>query len=375
MSVSAAAPRPATPAAPDYSPPRRAAPRPATPAAPRRAPLLPCLVVELSTFAPTCWRERPAARDSGTMHPAISELLGYSGGVIGRRAHPELATRFDSALRAGELVAVLPGGYVHRDRVSDWRALADAVWWWDPRAVIVGESAAALMFWPELTPRSVEVATRRGAAGRAGFAFTRRSIPAELVVQRGGAQIASPALTAIDLVPRYGGEVIDRVLRSRTTTLADMQRALALSGGRRGNKDRRLLLLDSRGEPWSAAERLAHRLLRAGGINAWHANVPIVCDGQKFFMDIAMDHCPVVVEIDGKDHLREDMFEYDRTRGNLLLLAGKQVLHFTWRMLVDEPEWVIATVRRAIDRYPADVCLGLGAAKSTLTSAMQGVAR
>lgn len=297
------------------------------------------------------------------MHPAIDELLRYSGGAVGRSAHPELATRFDRALRQGEIVAVLRGAYVHPDRARDWRALADAVYWWDPRAVVVGQAAAAMTFWPDLVPHHVEVATPRPAANRAGFVFTRREIPAELVIQRAGVRIAAPALTALDLVPEYGGDVIDRALRSRTTTLAEMHRALELTGHRTGNRVRRHALLDSRGEPWSAAERLAHRLLRAAGIDAWHANVCIVCDGRKFYMDIAMDHCPVVIEIDGKDHLREGMFDYDRWRGDLLLLAGKQVLRFTWNMLVGKSEWVVATVRRAIELYPPSQ--GPGADKPT----------
>jgi very-short-patch-repair endonuclease len=226
--------------------------------------------------------------------------------------------------------------------------LADAVYWWDPRAVVVGEAAAAMTLWPELEPRRGEVATPRAVRSRAGFAFTRRNIPSELVIQRAGVRLAAPALTALDLVPEHGGDVIDRALRSRVTTLAEMRRALELSGHRVGNEARRLALLDSRSEPRSAAERLAHRLLRAAGIDAWPAKVPVVCDGQTFYLDIAMDRCPVVVEIDGKDHLRADMFDYDRWRGDLLLLAGKRVLHFTWKMLVDKPEWVVDTVRRAI---------------------------
>jgi very-short-patch-repair endonuclease len=168
-------------------------------------------------------------------------------------------------------------------------------------------------------------------------------------VRTAGTNVASPALTALDLVSRYGGDPIDRALRSRMTTLAGMQRAIDITPGRRGNSDRRQMLLDSRGEPWSEGERLAHRHLRAAGLTRWHANVPILCESTTYFQDIAMDDCPVVVEVDGKIHMRPDLFESDRRRGNYLLLAGKQVLHFTWRMVNDEPDWFVGMTRRAME--------------------------
>lgn len=286
------------------------------------------------------------------MHPAITELLQYSDGVIGRRDYPELVTRLDYAVQCGDLVVLLPSVYATPAAARRWRVRARAVTLWDERAVVTDEAAAAMTFWPDLIPEVIAVAGRRSQATRPGYRFSRRGLPEPCVLQLAGARIASPALTALDLVPRYGGDVIDRALRSRMTTLEQMHRAFDLTPNRAGNNDRRLMLLDSRGEPWSAAERLAHRLLRGAGITRWHANVPIVCDGRKYFQDIVMDDCPVVLEIDGKEfHLTEGAFESDRRRGNDLLLAGRHVLHFTWRMLTEEPGWVIDTVGRARARY------------------------
>lgn len=283
------------------------------------------------------------------MNRAIAELLQHSGGVICRRRYPELAGQIDTLCRSGVLVAVLPGTYAHRDVARHWRTLARAVSEWDDRSVIVGEAAAALTFWPELRPTGVQVAGRRAAFRRPRIEVTRRSIPPELVTTVGGARIASPALTALDLVPRHGGDAIDRALRSRMATLPGMHRALGMTGYRDGNAERRRMLLDSRDEPWSGGERLAHQLLREAGITGWHANVKIVCDGYTFYQDILVDHTPVVVEVDGRIHLRPDIFESDRRRGNYLLLAGRQVLHFTWLMLTQEPAWFVETTRRAID--------------------------
>jgi hypothetical protein len=73
-----------------------------------------------------------------------------------------------------------------------------------------------------------------------------------------GLRYTCPALTALDLCDVMGGDAIDQALRTRASTLAQLYRALELTGGRKGNRTKRQLLLDSRAEPWSKAERLLH---------------------------------------------------------------------------------------------------------------------
>lgn len=285
------------------------------------------------------------------MHRAVAEILSNSGGLISRRNYPELSSQIDVAVRQGDLVRVLPTVYAHRDICRDWRVLTQAVNLWDTNAVVVGEAAAALTFWESRTPKAVEIATSRTRLRFPGFTFTQRTIPQELIMVRRCIRLSAPALTAIDLAPKFHGNSIDDALRGRQATVAGMYEALALTQGRIGNTSRRRLLLDSRAEPWSSGERIAHGLLRAASITRWHANVPIICDGLTFYQDIALDDCPVVAEVDGKVHMRPEKFESDRFRGNLLLLAGKQVLHYTHRMLTEEPEWFVDTVQRAIQQF------------------------
>ena len=142
---------------------------------------------------------------------------------------------------------------------------------------------------------------------------------------------------------------MDQVLRTRTATLAGMHEALRLTGWRAGNRERRALLLDSRDEPWSAAERVCHRLLRAGGITGWHANLPVRLRGQRYFLDVGFPGLRLVIEIDGRLHQTDpDLFESDRWRQNDLVLDGWTVLRFTWRMLEDHPDRVVELVHEAI---------------------------
>jgi very-short-patch-repair endonuclease len=271
-------------------------------------------------------------------------------GLVSRQQHPELARTLHTLCGRGELVTVLPGIYTLPHLADDREIRAAAACLHDPRAVIIGDAAAAASYWPELTHDTVEVAGRRSTLSRPGFRFVKRSIPRELVMQRGGIRLTVPALTALDQVPQRGGDGIDRALRSRMATLAGMREAIALTPGRRGNRDRRIMLLDSRDEPWSAAERLAHRILRDAGITGWSTNVRVECPGGVYYVDIAFRHSRVAIEIDGREfHSDPDQFAHDRHRGNELLLAGKLMLHFTWRMLTEQAAMVVRTTRRALE--------------------------
>jgi very-short-patch-repair endonuclease len=151
-----------------------------------------------------------------------------------------------------------------------------------------------------------------------------------------------------------GGDAIDQALRSRATTLVQLHRAIELTAARVGNPIRRELLLDSREEPWSKAERLFHQLLRDAGITGWKANRPVVLDGATFYVDVIFRRLKLAIEIDGRlYHTGTEVFESDRWRQNLLVLNGWCVLRFTWTMIEDHPEKVLAMVRDAIKMLTA----------------------
>ena len=283
----------------------------------------------------------------GSLQEEVRAIVGREGLVV-RAEHPELRGATERLLRSGELVPVLPGIYTAPLRAGDRvvRLLAVAR---DPDAVFVERTAAQLTFWPKLSGDEICCAARRGMKHRAGFRFDRRHVPSELVHERRGLRMTVPALTALDLCTDVGGDAIDRALRTRTATLAGLHRAFELTGNRRGNRDRRALLLDSRDEPWSEAERLAHRLLRGAGITGWRANRKVVIEGNIYYLDVAFPALKLAVEIDGRLHeTDEDLFESDRWRQNALVLEGWMVLRFTWAMLVDHPDVVLRDIKRAM---------------------------
>ena len=283
----------------------------------------------------------------------IQQILATEG-VIVRRDHPKLVGTIERLVRNGNLRSVLPGVYAEPGACDSIQTQIRALMRWDPDAVLIGSAAAWVSFWPELRVEAVECALRHSRATQTGYCFTRRHIPAELVVNRSGLRYTTPALTALDLCATVGGDAIDQALRTRATTLAQLHQAMELTAARVGNRTRRELLLESRAEPWSKAERLFHRLLRDAGITGWQANRPVVLDDSTFYVDILFRRLKLVIEIDGRlYHTGAEVFESDRWRQNLLVLNGWFVLRFTWTMVEEHPERVIAMVREAIEMLTA----------------------
>jgi very-short-patch-repair endonuclease len=283
-------------------------------------------------------------------HDEVELLLRDGGGLVVRRDHPELGGSFDWLIREGKLVTVLPGVYATPEIAQTWRTRARALALHHRDAVLVGAAAARVSFWPAAPLIQVEAATRCAVKPQAGFSFCRRRIPEELIAVRGGLRYTVPALTAIDLATFECSDAIDIALRVRAATLAGMYEALQMTPHRAGNLERLKLLIDSRNEPWSAAERLSHRLLRAARITGWDTNVPVYIDGQVYYLDIAFKQQKLAIEIDGRRHeTDEDLFESDRWRQNALVVADSwRVLRFTWAMLRNHPGVFVGTVVDAL---------------------------
>ncbi|MGI3785511.1 MAG: DUF559 domain-containing protein [Janthinobacterium lividum] len=283
-----------------------------------------------------------------TLQDEVRSLVDREG-VMARADHPELTGAVARLVRSGELVSVMPGVYTVPTRARDRAIRVLALATRQPDAVLVGRTAAQLSYWPVLAGDTVSYALDHKCVPQPGFHGSRRAVPPELVLERDRLRLTVPALTALDLCSEVGGDGIDHALRTRTATLAGMHDALELSGGRRGNRDRRALLLDSRDEPWSAAERLCHRMLRGARITRWKTNWPVTIERNLYYLDVAFPSLRIVVEIDGRLHETDkDLFESDRWRQNALVLDGWLVLRFTWRMLTEQPDRVLEAIREAL---------------------------
>ncbi|HEY5981496.1 MAG TPA: DUF559 domain-containing protein [Microlunatus sp.] len=260
--------------------------------------------------------------------------------VLARRADLVAVGVIDYALRRREIEAVLPGVYARAHHKAHPEVRIAALRRYEPNAVLLGEAAARLAFWPALDVETVVAAVTRKLAPQAGFRFVRRTVPADWVTEIGGTKVAKPALAALEAGP----DVIDHALREGAITLAEVARAYEATVRWKGHDSRRRLVEESSGNPWSAAERKLHRMLRDAGLTSWQGNYPV----GDHPVDVAFVAQRLAIEIDGRHFHGDATFEKDRWQQNALVLAGWRVLRFTWTMIEEYPERVLATVRTAL---------------------------
>lgn len=273
--------------------------------------------------------------------PALEAHFATSD-VLVRAAARDLVGVIDYALRRGEIEAVLPGVYARRHHRQLAEVRVAALVHYEPRAVVLGRAAARLTFLRTLPVETVVAAVPRRLTPQPGFRFIRRTVPAGWVTEVAGARVASAPLAALE----SGPDVVDVALRERVITLAELERAYAATSRWRGGDERRRLVEESSDNPWSAAERRFHRLLRGAGITDWRGNHPV----GDHPVDVAFPRHRLAIEIDGKQFHGEATFEKDRWQQNALVLAGWRVLRFTWTMIEQYPEQVLDTVRTALSR-------------------------
>jgi len=279
----------------------------------------------------------------------LLELLAQEHGVLVRREQPALTRQLDYGVRTGQLRAILPGIYTLPEPTWEVRIRAAADF--RPGCVFTGATEAMLLWWPQVPIAEVSAAIRHTVRpAHPGFAWQRRTIPPDLTIDREQLRIARPAVSVLDLVPVLGGAVIDEALRRRMVTLHERQTALEQLPFRALNVQRRMLLDDSRDEPWSEPERDAHRLLRAAGFTGFRTNHPIDVKGVRYWVDIAFLRERVVIEIDGwKFHKSRQSFGADRWRYAKLAADNWKVLPFDSVAVTDQPDEFIGVVRTALE--------------------------
>ncbi len=285
----------------------------------------------------------------------VRSLLVEHGGVVLAADHPSLRRTMERMASDGDLVAVLPGTF-RATGDARFSTRVRAVSRRYPRSVITGSAAARFTFWSDLVDERIEVAHPYAttAAGHvaAGIVLVRRSVPPGLVRPVDGIRCTAPSLTALDLCVDRGAEPIHRALRSRTATVASLHAAFALTARRRGNAERMRQLLAAHTAPWSEAEALAHRILHAANIAGWVANLRVgIRTGlflQTYYLDIALPARRLAVEIEGHAHHGSALDQHrDRFRQNDLTLDGWRVLRVDWRMLTDDPGYLVRVVTDA----------------------------
>ena len=284
--------------------------------------------------------------------------LTLAAGIVVGRDHPRLRHAIRRARELGQIVAVLRGIYAEAPAAATFETRCRALFAADPDAILVGRSAAIAHGWIEAAEsETVHAVSARIQGHHPGYRLSRRRIEADHVADADGVRATTGVLTALDLARGGGPAALDDALR-RGIPLDALQNALRAQGRRRGNRQLWVHLRDSRDEPWSPAERAAHRGLRAEGVPGWKANWAVQrSSGVKAFLDIALPELLLAFEIDGYTHHRSAAaFAADKRRDLDLALQG-------WYVVRIDAQWVLedlARFARVVSELAAQRAIALG---------------
>lgn len=239
------------------------------------------------------------------------------------------------------------------------RALA-AVWAAGDGAMASHRTSAAL--WgidrPDDDPIEILLPSRRRDAQPTGVTVHR---PRDLLdlrpIMRQKVPTTNPMRMLLDLGAVDGEAVaaaLTSVLASKVASPAAIRSALVRHAkrGRHGVTALRTALeawLDEELPPDSELEARMAALLIAHRLPPVQFHAVVI----GFEVDFLVQGTNVILECDGwgSHGLNRDQFEFDRIRNVELVAAGYAVVHFTWRRLVDHPDWVAAKIRQAVDRW------------------------
>jgi hypothetical protein len=273
--------------------------------------------------------------------------LGLSRSAIGERARRGGLVRLHRGVFAVGHAAIRPEGH--------WLAAVLAC---GEGALLTHRSAAAL--W-DLRPTSrarIDVTVpRRGTRAHDGIdVHTSTTLaPADATRVR-DIPCTSVARTLLDLAGVVGGRSLarafDRAEILRLLDLRALEEVICRNPGRHGLRPLRALLatLDpQRKFARSDLEELFLALCARSGLPQPIVNGLVAVEGGHLEVDLLWLAHQLVAETDGfETHRSRLAFERDRRRDQLLLREGYRTVRFTWRQLNADPEWVAATVRKAL---------------------------
>jgi hypothetical protein len=293
-----------------------------------------------------------AATQHGLVTAAQCRDLGVSRNTVQR------------LIARGTLAREAPSVYRVTGAPRTWegRALAAALAA-GPGALVSHRSAAHLWgldgFGP---PGRIEVTVARHArpARRSGV-VVHESLAMALADprRRRAVPLTGPARTFLDVASGTNDllvalRALDETRRLGHATWGELWEALLLhaASGRNGIVLARDALRRRNGRrvPDTEFARLFLRLLDDAGLPEPESEVEVTVRGSRYRVDCAYVVPRIAIELDGRDHLRPEVYDGDRARDNRLELEGWLVLRFTWRRFTSRPDEVVAEVRDALDR-------------------------
>jgi very-short-patch-repair endonuclease len=206
--------------------------------------------------------------------------------------------------------------------------------------VLSHASAAAAWDLRRLGAGAIHVTVRGGARRCAGVRVhrTRRLEPHDTTTHR-GIPITSPLRTIIDLAHSLEGRPLEHVL-----DLAEQQRLIDFAELQRRRIPPSLQAVLSHYTATTTRSEMEERFLTLCDEHEIpRPQVNAVVEGIE--VDFVWPHTRLIVEVDGyRYHRAPTAFESDRERDVMLVVAGWQVMRFTWTQLTERPAWVARAV-------------------------------
>ncbi len=290
----------------------------------------------------------------------VPPIAGTQAGVFTRaqaRAAGWSAKQEARLVRRGDWVRVVGHAYVRAGTPVDLVVRATAAHLLTG-GVLSHRSAAVLWQLPVADDGRVHLTVRPQDNPRlAGVVVYRRPpIDDADVDLLDGVLVTSRVRTLADclgtLPPRQAQHLLDRTLLRRWADPADLYARVRVATGLRGTPQLLRLLREAARGSRSEAERRLRLILRRARIRGWRAGVRL--DALGLEVDVLFADARLVLEVDGRaHHSTDDRFQWDRTRQNLLVMAGYTVLRFTWWDVTERPDRVAAMVRAALLRAAA----------------------
>lgn len=167
-----------------------------------------------------------------------------------------------------------------------------------------------------------------------------------------GIPITTPLRTIVDTAAGTNGRTLEHVLdvaeQLRLIDFAELARYVEERPGRPGSPALRATLCRYAAGSTVTRSEMEERFLRLcddHGIRRPEVNTRI--EGAE--VDFAWRDARLIVEVDGyRYHRSPSSFESDRERDVMLVLAGWQVLRFTWTQLTRRPAWVADAVSKRL---------------------------
>lgn len=290
------------------------------------------------------------------LHAGLDAVLVLQDGII--RRDQAMAAGLSGSTVASKVyrerwLRVLPRVYaVDVDPSSATSRVRAAALWAGDDAVVTGEAAA---WWWGLTDRApgtveVVVGSARRMSRVAGIEVLRTDLSDLEIDRHRRIPVTTPAATCLHLARSGRPDLLEVALR-RGLRGNLLDETLEVGRGRPGQAQARRSRERVRDNPWSSPESCLHGLFRNAGIAGWSANPTVRLPVGVRYPDVLFVDVKLVVEVDGhRYHRTATHSAADLARQNAFVDQGYTVLRFTPAQLADEPDLVVALVRRTVQR-------------------------